>query len=368
MQSSNIQRRADREILYENGSACTVKRNPYLVDFEIQRSQGRRQKTHGQALDSRQRSRLQPEVIRPERNGQQMRRGSQNRKSPYAGTMGNAPGGAGAQRTERAASRAALAGTYRKRAEMDIEADMMPRRQPSRSRNGARRSSMALMRKALVGVWVFCILVLAVTFMVRNGRVAAGKEEGARPDTGKEGAAPQYSGYLVQGLPAEEFAKHPVWTEDFLTVNEYSRPGDPLETVNNIFVHYTANPGTSAAQNRSYFEWLKDTHETSASAHFIIGYEGEIIQCVPLDEIAYAVQSRNGDSVSIECCYLEEDGSFTPETYDSLLSLLAWLTDVYDLETEDILRHYDCGGKKCPLYYTEHPDAWEELKKDVDKL
>ena len=60
-----------------------------------------------------------------------------------------------------------------------------------------------------------------------------------------------------------------------------------------------------------------------------------------------------------------KDGSFTQETYDSLISLLAWLTDIYDLETEDILRHYDCGGKKCPLYYTEHPDAWERLKEDV---
>ncbi|MCI9188894.1 MAG: N-acetylmuramoyl-L-alanine amidase [Lachnospiraceae bacterium] len=178
----------------------------------------------------------------------------------------------------------------------------------------------------------------------------------------------QASGKSVQGLPEEVYAKHPHWEENFLTPNEYSRPGDALESVTNIFVHYTANPGTSAAQNRSYFEQQKDTHEASVSAHFIIGYDGEIIQCVPLDEIAYAVMTRNYDSVSIECCYKAQDGSFTQETYDSLISLLAWLTDAYGLDTEDILRHYDCGGKKCPLYYTEHEDAWEQLKKDVDKL
>lgn len=173
---------------------------------------------------------------------------------------------------------------------------------------------------------------------------------------------------LVQGLPAEVFAKHPEWEEDFLTPNEYSRPQNELKEVKNIFVHYTANPGSSAAQNRSYFEQQKDTHERSVSAHFIIGYEGEIVQCVPLNEIAYAVKSRNYDSVSIECCHLEQDGSFTQETYDSLIKLLAWLAEAYDLESEDILRHYDCGGKKCPLYYTEHEDEWEQLKKDVDKL
>ena len=54
------------------------------------------------------------------------------------------------------------------------------------------------------------------------------------------------TGTGIQGLSAETYAAHPDWTEDFLTVNEYSRPGDPLTEVNNIFVHYTANPGTSA--------------------------------------------------------------------------------------------------------------------------
>lgn len=171
-------------------------------------------------------------------------------------------------------------------------------------------------------------------------------------------------------MPQEEsrvssLAEKPEWTEDFLTLNEYSRPGEPLERVDNIFVHYTANMGTSAAQNRSYFEQLKDTHERHASAHFIIGYEGEILQVIPLNEIGCAVQSRNYDSISIECCYLAADGSFTEETYESLINLLAWLLETYNLEPQDILRHYDCGGKKCPLYYTEHEDEWEKLKEEV---
>lgn len=160
----------------------------------------------------------------------------------------------------------------------------------------------------------------------------------------------------------------PEWEEDFLTPNEYSRPGERLPGVNSIFVHYTANRNTSAAQNRSYFESLKDTGERSASAHFIIGYDGEIIQCVPFDEIAYAVKTRNYDSISIECCYKSADGSFTKETYGSLIHLLAYLVKKYGLSTDDILRHYDCGGKKCPIYYVEHEDDWEQLKRDVEKL
>lgn len=154
--------------------------------------------------------------------------------------------------------------------------------------------------------------------------------------------------------------------QDLLEINEYSRPGDKLSRINNIFVHYTANPGTSAAQNRSYFANLAETHERSASAHLIIGYEGELIQCIPFDEQAYAVMTRNEDSISIECCYLSEDGSFTQETYDTLIHTLSWLLDKYDLTTEDILRHYDCGGKLCPLYYAENEGAWDQLLQDVE--
>lgn len=162
-----------------------------------------------------------------------------------------------------------------------------------------------------------------------------------------------------KGLP------HPDWSEDFLTVNPYSRPGSTLTQVKDIFVHYTANPGTNAVQNRSYFEQLGTTHERGASSHFIIGYEGDILLCVPLDEVAYAVKTRNYDSMSIECCYINEDGSFTQETYDALVELLVWLLQEYDLTTDNILRHYDCGGKKCPLYYVENEDAWDRLKQDV---
>lgn len=157
----------------------------------------------------------------------------------------------------------------------------------------------------------------------------------------------------------------PEIAQDLLEINEYSRPGTRLDRVNSIFVHYTANPGTSAAQNRSYFANLAETHERSASAHLIIGYEGEVIQCIPFDEQAYAVMTRNEDSISIECCFLSEDGSFTQETYDTLIHTLAWLLDEFDLSTDDILRHYDCGGKLCPLYYAENEGAWERLRQDV---
>ncbi len=153
---------------------------------------------------------------------------------------------------------------------------------------------------------------------------------------------------------------------ELLTVNPYSRPGTALENVNGIVIHYTANPGATAIANRNYFENLKDTHTTKASSHFVVGLEGEIVQCIPTAEIAYASNDRNSDTISIECCYKNEDGSFEQATYDSVIKLTAWLCAKFGLTSENVIRHYDVTGKLCPLYYVEHEDAWTQFKKDVD--
>lgn len=218
-------------------------------------------------------------------------------------------------------------------------------------RRRARRRKVYLCRMIAVSVIVLCLV--AIYFL--TGAVY----RLIHTDTGKE---------IVHSLSEQVTGRKitpPEIIENYLEINEYSRPGTKLKEVNSIFVHYTANAGTTAEQNRSYFANLAETHERSASAHFIIGYDGELLQCIPLNEEAYAVKTRNEDSVSIECCYLAEDGSFTQETYDTLVHTLAWLIDEYNLSTDDILRHYDCGGKLCPLYYAEHEDAWEQLREDV---
>lgn len=165
-------------------------------------------------------------------------------------------------------------------------------------------------------------------------------------------------------LPTKRVGE-PVIQEMLLTPNPYSRPGDSLIKVKGIVVHYTANPGTDAEANRNYFENLKDTKKTSVSSHFVIGLDGSILQCIPLDEIAYASNNRNSDTVSIECCHEDETGKFTKETYASLVKLTAWLCGEYNLKEEDILRHYDVTGKDCPRYFVANEDQWRDFKKEV---
>ena len=163
----------------------------------------------------------------------------------------------------------------------------------------------------------------------------------------------------------------PEWVEqDFIRKNIFSRPDVSRKQVNNIVIHYVANPGSTAAGNRNYFDSLADQDPekggTSSSSHFIVGLEGEVIQCIPINEIAYANAPRNDDTISIEVCHPDATGEFNDASYKSAVRLSAWLCKELNLTEKDLLRHYDVNGKECPKYYVEHEDAWKQFKADVD--
>ena len=215
-----------------------------------------------------------------------------------------------------------------------------PRRRKHKNRRGL-----------LLPVCCAALLFLIVIFQPWNwGRSDNGESE-PDPDGVTEEPEPQVTPEI------------PDWvTVNLLPVNEYSRPGLPLERVNGVVVHYVGNPNTTAEQNRSYFESLAETGETSASSNFIIGMDGEVIMCVPIDEVAYCSGERNFDTISIECCHPDDTGEFTDETMDSLTRLLKWLIESYGLQEQDIIRHYDVSGKECPRYFVQHPEEWEEFR------
>lgn len=105
-----------------------------------------------------------------------------------------------------------------------------------------------------------------------------------------------------------------------------------------------------------------------ASSHFIVGLEGEVLQCIPLTEISYASNTRNSDTVAIEVCHPDETGKFSAVTYDRLVELTAWLCREFRLDPEsDVIRHFDVSGKICPKYFVEEPAAWDQFRMDVDQ-
>lgn len=158
--------------------------------------------------------------------------------------------------------------------------------------------------------------------------------------------------------------KMPEWVkEDIIHMHTTSRTGILLEDINNIVVHYVGNPNTTAKNNRDYF----DKPATTVSSHFIVGLDGEVIQCVPIYERSAASNNRNKDTISIETCHPDESGEFNKDTYNSLVKLTAYLCYEFDLSENDVIRHYDVTGKICPKYYVENEDEWKIFKKDVGK-
>ena len=172
----------------------------------------------------------------------------------------------------------------------------------------------------------------------------------------------------------------PNWIEQRLLTNKEARPAlesdegrMPAKNVKYIVVHYVGNPGSSAANNRNYFN-NPSANLYGSSSHFIVGLNGEIIQCIPTDEVAYANYPMNYSTISIEVCHPDATGKFNEVTYDSLIRLIAWLCGEYYFDETNVIRHYDVHrlsgythdqAKKCPLYYVENEDAWQQLLADV---
>ena len=183
---------------------------------------------------------------------------------------------------------------------------------------------------------------------------------------------------------------------DFLTLNEYSRPGRKLQKLLGIVIHWTANASANAKENRDYFEAKKTGMSGYASAHYIIDQNGLIIAAVPEYEVAYHCGSSEKDpasgkiytdeararfgryasensspnncTIGIELCPQDAKGNFTNATINAAVELCADLCKRYELTTDAITTHHDVvGWKDCPKLWTEKPQlltAFKYLVKD----
>ena len=149
-----------------------------------------------------------------------------------------------------------------------------------------------------------------------------------------------------------------------------NRPYKKRAKTTAIAVHYVGNPNTSAEANRNYFQNNND----DVSSNYIIGLNGEIICCIPDEEVAWCTCEANAYSVSIENCHPDSTGKFNNKTYNSLVELCAYLCKKYKLDETDLIRHYDVTGKVCPKGFVpknkggsddNSNTAWKKFKADV---
>lgn len=127
-----------------------------------------------------------------------------------------------------------------------------------------------------------------------------------------------------------------------------------------IILHYIGNPGTSARQNASYFAHVG----TQTSVHYIVD-DREVIEIIPPDRKSYGTSSRrhNESFIQIEMCHPDESGKVSNATLTNVVCLCRELMKQYEIT--EIIRHYDVTGKRCPLWYVDHPEEWEALKRRI---
>lgn len=152
----------------------------------------------------------------------------------------------------------------------------------------------------------------------------------------------------------------------------HNRPRTIRKQTTAIAVHWVANPGSSAMANRNYF----NSTSRSVSSNYIVGLQGEVICCIPDEEMSWCTNAANSYTVSIETCHPDWTGAFGSKTYASLVELTAQLCRKYGLHPQHVgvIRHYDVTGKVCPKWFvpaskggsdTADGAHWQQFLRDV---
>ena len=187
---------------------------------------------------------------------------------------------------------------------------------------------------------------------------------------------------------------------ELITVNPFSRPGNPRRGVHALVVHWTNAPGQKASQVRSFYESRKLGKDGYGSAHRGIDFDGSVHVWVPDEEIAYAVGSSAVDpasgkvytdlarqlfgtycspnsspnwlTMSAEWMTLDDQGNFTDDEYAAGVDQYAAWASAYSLDPlTEILTHHDIIGfngtdhQDCHRFFVNNPDRFEQFKHDV---
>lgn len=149
-----------------------------------------------------------------------------------------------------------------------------------------------------------------------------------------------------------------------------------------IVIHYVGALGGAEANCKYYAGQY-----IGASAHYFVGFSGEIWQSVEDEDIAWHCgansykhgECRNTNSIGIELCVRKNDTAsqkatdkdwyFEDATVEAAVELTRCLMDKYGVPAENVIRHYDVTGKVCPNPYvyncTQH--VWDDFKKKISR-
>lgn len=142
-----------------------------------------------------------------------------------------------------------------------------------------------------------------------------------------------------------------------------------------IVIHYVGATGGAEANCKYYA-----SQYIGASAHYYVGFQGEIWQSVEDKDIAWHcgakkyvhAECRNANSIGIELCVRNKgskaadsrDWYFEDATVAAGIALTRELMKKYRIPAERVIRHYDVTGKICPnpYVYNHTKHTWQAFK------
>jgi N-acetylmuramoyl-L-alanine amidase len=172
-----------------------------------------------------------------------------------------------------------------------------------------------------------------------------------------------------------------------LPLGHMNRPGTKLREKKAIIIHWTAGPNQTPDGTIAWFK----TGQVYGSAQYVIGTKGEVVRCIPDDEVAYHCgssqidplskkvytdwgrtvigsnycsekSSPNNATIGFELIPLDMNGTLSDETILAAIELTKEIAkrDGYKF----VGRHYDVvGWKNCPKNFVDNYSAWKKFVK-----
>ena len=156
-----------------------------------------------------------------------------------------------------------------------------------------------------------------------------------------------------------------------------------LNTIKYIIIHYTANDGDTALSNAKYFA----RGNRGASAHYFVD-SNNIVQSVEDNYVAWSVGGskysdcsktgggkfygicNNSNSINIELCDDIKNGNIYPTeaAISNAIDLVRSLMEKYNISSNNVIRHFDVNGKRCPAYWcgdSQKNGKWQKFKNSI---
>ncbi len=155
---------------------------------------------------------------------------------------------------------------------------------------------------------------------------------------------------------------------------------DDTGRIKYIVIHYVGALGGAEANCKYYA-----SKYLGASAHYFVGFNGEIFQSVEDEDIAWHcgaksyrhAECRNSNSIGIELCVRNkgnqsadsQDWYFEDATVKAAIELTRELMKKYGIDAEHVIRHNDVTGKICPnpYVYNNSSHTWESFKAAISE-